>query len=120
MSRFKGLFRDIIISMAIGAGISLVLVSISWVICLFLYRGEINSTLFFIKNALYYVGIFTLFLSAAFFMQRNATRPLEYEDEWKEHFKVLNLGLVILFIAIAITTTGMLLHFIIERRGGLI
>lgn len=115
MSKIRSFIKDALKAMGIGFILSLIILSISWVICFIMYGG--NTFLVFngVKNSLYYIGIITLFLSAAFFIQRDATRPLNYEDEWKKHFKVLNLGFVILFIGIAINVAGMIVQNIIEK-----
>ncbi|MCX7904935.1 MAG: hypothetical protein N2486_10560 [Caloramator sp.] len=115
MSKIRLFIKDALKAMGIGLVLSLIILSISWAICFIMYRG--NTFLVFngVKNSLYYIGILILFLSAAFFVQRDATRPLNYEDEWKKHFKVLNLGLVILFIGIAINIVGMVIQNLIEK-----
>ncbi|MDO6353697.1 hypothetical protein Q3V94_01175 [Caloramator sp. CAR-1] len=115
MKKIRLFINDALKAMGIGFAISLIILSISWAICFIVYKG--NTFLVFngVKNSLYYIGILILFLSAAFFIQRDATRPLNYEDEWKKHFKVLNLGFVILFIGIAINVAGMVIQNIIEK-----
>lgn len=69
----------------------------------------------FIKSSLYYIGSFGLFISAGFFIQKNGTRPLSYNDKWREHFSKLNLGLVIMFISLFMCFNGMVIQYFLEK-----
>lgn len=68
-----------------------------------------------IKRGLYYIGMFGLFISAGFFMQRDGTRPLAYNYEWKKYFKKFNLGFVIMFVSLFVCSIGMVLQNYLER-----
>lgn len=67
-----------------------------------------------VKNAAYYVSALGLMLSAAFFITRDGTRPLIYNDEWRKHFVVLNLALVIMFISFTIGISAMIFQGLVH------
>jgi hypothetical protein len=71
-----------------------------------------------IKKGLYYTGMLGLLLSAGFFMQRDATRPLAYNIEWKKYFEKLNLGFVIMFVSLFTCSIGMLIQNYLEKVTG--
>lgn len=67
-----------------------------------------------IKNGLYYTGSFGLLLSAAFFVQKNGNRPLDFQYEWRQHFKRFSLGFVVLFVSLFTCLWGVLIQLVYE------
>ena len=108
----KDVFKCAKVALFIAIGIS-----IFFTIIYYIFYNNGNLSLFnFIKNNLYYIGCFGFLISAAFFIQRNATRPLKYQDSWNKMFSKLNLGLVIMFISFFICLYGMIIQFSIESK----
>lgn len=110
----KTLFYDIIKCAKLAFLISLI-ISVFFGIIFFI--STTHSTvpmLNFIKNGLYYIGCFGFLISGGFFIQRNANRPLNYNEKWRQLFSRLNLGLVIMFISLFICFYGMLIQVFIE------
>lgn len=110
---------DILKCFAVALGIFLIILSISWAICFIMYRGDTLALLNAVKRGSYFIGIMGLFLSSGFFLQRNATRPLVYSEQWKSYFRFLNLGFVIMFVGFFLCSIGMIVQNFAEKMGGL-
>lgn len=119
MKQIAYFLLDIIKCYILSALISLVILIISWAIGLLFYRGDLLVLLNSVKKASYVIGIIGLFLSSGFFIQRNATRPLVYHEEWREWFKFLNLGFVIMFVSLFVCSFGMIAQNFFEKLGGI-
>ena len=83
----------------------------------YLFNSRNSISLFnVIKNIFYYIGCFGLLISSAFFIQKNAVRPLNNHDAWSKMFRKLNLGLVIMFISLFICLYGMMIQILLEIK----
>ncbi|MCR1898445.1 hypothetical protein NSA47_05500 [Irregularibacter muris] len=105
----KDIFKCAKLALFISSGIAVFFTLIYFIF----YQGKDISLFGFIKNALYYIGCFGFLISAGFFIQKNATRPLTYQDAWNKMFSVLNLGLVIMFVSLFICFYGMIVQICI-------
>lgn len=79
------------------------------------YRGGSIPVLQFLKDRLYNAGCLGFLISAGFFMQRDATRPLDYHKQWKRMFRRFNLGIVIMTVSFFVCFYGMIIQLFIER-----
>lgn len=114
MKWMKNIFFDIIKCIVIGSAIAIATGIITGIIAAISSRGDFSIILNWIKRATYIVGGLAMFLAAGAFAHRDGTRPFIYNDEWKAHFKILNIGFVILFIAFSIVSWGMMVQNYIE------
>jgi hypothetical protein len=106
----RDLFKCAKIAFYIAVGVA---IFATIIFCIFYDKHHMN--LFgYIKNCLYYTGCFGFLVSVGFFVQKNATRPLVYQNEWRKIFYRLNLGFVIMFIGLMICMVGMLIQLITE------
>lgn len=119
MKQMVNFLFDILKCLILALIISLVILSISGAIYFLLYKGDLMGILNSVKRANYTIGIVGLFLSSGFFVQRNATRPLVYHEEWRNHFKFFNLGFVIMFISLFVCSFGMVAQNFYEKMGGM-
>jgi membrane protease YdiL (CAAX protease family) len=94
--------------------ISIIIVAFTAAVFLIIHKGFTLLLLSSIKNCLYYAGCFALFISIAFFLQKNTLRPLDHEKEWKNIFHELSLSFVVMFTGLFICCNGMILQFIYE------
>lgn len=112
----SGFTKDILkcakISLFIAVGIFLIFGLIYFTF----YNNGTTSLSFFLKDSLYYIGCFGFLISIGFFMQKNATRPLKYQDQWNKMFSKLNLGFSIMFISFFICLYGMAIQLIVELK----
>jgi hypothetical protein len=106
----KDIFKCTKIALFISVGISIFFTSIYYIF----YNSGSSSLLYFIKNNLYYIGCFGFLISSGFFIQKNATRPLKYQDSWNRMFNKLNLGMVIMFVSLFICLYGMIIQLSLE------
>lgn len=114
MSRIKNTLIDVIKCMGIGSAIALGVGIIAGLIAIISSWGNVSITLNWIKRVIYIVGGLGMFLSAGSFAQRDGTRPFIYNDQWKNHFKILNIGFVILFISFSVVVWGIMVHNLID------
>jgi hypothetical protein len=114
MGKILGIIKDLVKCAVISIPFSAAFAIISGVISFIVYRGNVEAVLDVIKRTLYYTGMLGLGLSVGFFIQRDATRPLLYNDEWKKRFSVLNLGFVIMLVSLFICIAGMVVQNYIE------
>lgn len=110
----SGILKDIFKCTKLAFFISLGIAIFFTLIYFIFYSSNDISLLNFIKNNLYYVGSFGLLISSGFFVQKNATRPLKYQDSWNKMFSKLNLGLVIMFVSLFICFYGMIIQLSLE------
>ncbi len=108
----SGLIHDLIKCIKIAFFIALAAAVLFSIIYFIFYNN--GNVFVFIKNSLYYIGCFGLLISAAFFIRRDATRPLKHEDDWKKLFYKFNLGFVIMWISLFVCIFGMLIQLISE------
>lgn len=110
----SGIFKDILkctkIALLISIAISIFFTAIYYIF----YNSGSSSLLYFIKNNLYYIGCFGFLISSGFFIQKNATRPLKYQDSWNRMFSKLNLGMVVMFVSLFICLYGMIIQLSLE------
>jgi len=101
------------------AKVALVALAIVWIIFgmvyYLFYCGSSVPVLMFIKDRLYNVGCFGFLVSVGFFMQRDATRPLDNRKQWENMFKKFNLGIVIMTVSVFICFYGMIIQLFLER-----
>jgi hypothetical protein len=109
-----GILKDILkcakVALFIAMGISIFFTFIYYIF----YNNNHSSLLNFIKNNLYYIGSFGFLICSGFFIQKNAIRPLKYQDAWNKMFNKLNLGLVVMFISLFICLYGMVIQLTLE------
>lgn len=108
----KDIFKCTKIALFISLGIAIFFTLIYYIF----YSNNDISLLNFIKNNLYYVGCFGFLISSGFFIQKNATRPLTYQDSWNKMFSKLNLGFVVMFVSLFICFYGMIIQLSLETR----
>lgn len=106
----KDILKCTKIALFISVGISILFTSIYYIF----YNNGSSSLLYFIKNNLYYIGCFGLLISSGFFIQKNATRPLKYQDSWNKMFSKLNLGMVVMFVSLFICLCGIVIQLSLE------
>lgn len=114
MNRVKNTFLDVIKCIGIGSLIAIGIGLITGLISIAVTWGNLNITIEWIKRILYIVGGLSMFLSAGAFAQRDGTRPFIYNDQWKAHFKILNIGFVILVISFSVLAWGIMFHNFID------
>jgi hypothetical protein len=114
MNWIKNTFSDVLKCIGIGSLIAIGIGIITGVIAIIASGANLNLTLEWIKRVVYIVGGLGLFLSAGTFAQRDGTRPLIYNEQWKTHFKNLNIGFVFLAISFSIVVWGIMVQNIIE------
>lgn len=113
MNKLIYCFKDIIKSIFVGIVVSLVLILISALVSTLINGVDIKNILNTVRRTLFIVGALGLILFSGFVLKRNARRPLVYEKQWKEEFKVIKFQNVIMFIAIVILCFGIILDRII-------
>jgi len=113
MSKIMSYFKDIIKSLMVGIIVSLVLIIISGLCSILVNGNNIKNTLDIMKNTLFIIGAFGLLLFSGFILKRDSRRPLIYEKQWKEKFKIIQFQNVLMFIAIMILCFGIILDRII-------
>lgn len=106
--------KDIVKCSKIALFISLGITFLFGIIYYLFFSKSLLILFTFIKNSLYYIGCFGFLISCGFFIKRDANRPLDYEDEWREKFKKLSLSFVILFISFFICLYGMVIQVFLE------
>lgn len=114
MSWIKNTFFDVLKCIVIGSIIAVGIGIITGLIAIVSSWGNLSTTLDWIKRVIYIVGGLGLFLSAGTFAQRDGTRPLVYNEQWKKYFKTMNIGVVFLFISFSVVTWGMMVHNFID------
>lgn len=114
MRKLGYIMADIVKCLLIGIITSLAIAFIVGLFGFIIHKGNSNQIFELIKRFLYYIGMLGLLLSCGFFVQRDATRPLIYNDEWKKYFKQLHLGFVIMFINLSLCLIGMIIQILIE------
>lgn len=102
-------FKDIIKSILVGMIVSLVLIIISGLGSILVNGIDIKGTLDIMKSTLFIIGAFGLLIFSGFILKRDSRRPLIYEKQWKEKFKVIKFQNVLMFIAIMILCFGIIL-----------
>lgn len=113
--RFK-IARDILKCAKIALFISIGAFILFGLIYIMFYTHRNINFLNFMKNNLYYIGCFGFLICSGFFIQKNANRSLEYQDEWNKMFHKLNLGLVVMFISFFICLYGMIIQLSLELK----
>lgn len=113
MSKLIYCFKDIIKSILAGMIVSLVLIIISGLGSILINGMDMKILLNTIKRILFIAGALGLILFSGFVLKRDARRPLVYEKQWKEEFKVIKFQNVIMFISIVILCFGIVLDRII-------
>lgn len=114
MNRVKYLFVDLFKCIGIGFIISLAIAVITGLIAILFSWGNILLSLEWVKRVIYFIGGLGLFLSAGAFLQRDATRPFVYNEEWKAHFKIFNIGFVMMLISFSVLVFGMMVHNLLD------
>lgn len=114
MNKLKYFFIDLIKCLKYAILIFATLSAIIFIFFLIKHKSISLWLLSDIKKYLYYIGCLMLFVSAAFFVQKNSLRPLTYQNEWKKTFKVLSLPFVIMFTGLFTCTIGMIFQLIFE------
>lgn len=110
------LIKDILKCIIIGVIISLGLSLLASLVLIILYGNKTVSILEGIKSVNYFFGAMGMLLSGGFFMKRDGTRPFIYKEEWKGHFKKMNIGFVIMFIGMAVIAFGVVIQCYIEMK----
>lgn len=110
----KNTLGDILKCIGIGSAIAIGAGIITGLIAAIASRGNMSIILDWIKRVMYIVGGLGMFLAGGAFAQRDGTRPFIYNDQWKAHFKILNIGFVILFISFSVVVWGMMVHNFID------
>ncbi|MDF2672105.1 MAG: hypothetical protein K0R09_370 [Clostridiales bacterium] len=114
MNWVKNTFFDVFKCIAIGTLIAIGIGMITGLIGIAITWGNLSTTIEWIKRVLYVIGGLSLFLSAGAFAQRDGTRPFIYNEQWKSHFKILNIGFVILIISFSVLIWGIMVHNFID------
>lgn len=114
MNWVKNTFSDVLKCICIGSLIAIGIGIVTGLIAIISSWGNVNITLDWVKRVIYIIGGLGLFLSAGAFAQRDGTRPFIYNEQWKTHFKTLNIGFVILVISFSVVVWGMMIHNFID------
>lgn len=114
MNWIKKAFFDILKCIGIGSIIAIAFGIVTGLIAIIASGGDTTLTLDWIKRVVYIIGGLGLLLSGGAFAQRDGTRPLVYEEQWKTHFKALNIGFVFLIISLSVVVWGMMVHNLID------
>ncbi len=109
MDKILTFIKDLIKSMILGIIISLVLIVISTLGAILVKRGNIKVTLEVVRSTLFIIGGFGLIVYAGFLLKRDARRPLENNEQWKEKFQVITFANVLLIINSLILISGIVI-----------
>jgi len=113
MLKIKLFTLDIIKSILIGIFSGSLLGIIFILIGLICHKGILLDSLYVGRAALLITGSLGLLFSSMFFLKRNGLAKLKNEKSWKNHFKVLNHGFVLLIIFSGIIMIGCILDSVI-------
>jgi len=108
--------KDILKCAKVALLVAAIVLIIFSVIYYLFYSGGSIPILPFLKDRLYNIGCFGFLISAGFFVQRDATRPLDYHKQWKKIFHRFNLGIVIMTVSFFTCLYGMLIQLFLERN----
>jgi hypothetical protein len=111
-----GILKDIFKCGKVAFFITMGISTFFTVVYYIFYNNSHPSLLDFIKNNLYYIGCFGFLICSGFFIQKNAVRPLKYQDSWNKMFSKLNLGLVVMFVSLFICMYGMVIQIALESN----
>lgn len=106
MNKTIDYFKDIIKSLMIGIMVAFIIMVLAALISVIEKNNNIKEVLEIVKNTLFIIGAFGLLMCSGFILKREARRPLSYEDQWKEKFRVIKFQNVLMVITITILCFG--------------
>jgi hypothetical protein len=109
MEKILIFIKDVIKSIILGIIISLILILISALGAILVKRGNIKVTLEIVRSTLFIVGSLGLLIYAGFMLKRDARRPLENSQQWKEKFQIITFANVLLIINSLILISGVVI-----------
>lgn len=112
MVKISILIKDVSKSIVLGLIISFILVVISALGAILAKHGGAKATLEVVRSALLMVGSLGLIVYAGFMLKRDARRPLENQDQWKEWFHTISFVNVFLISNIVVLISGIAVDYI--------
>lgn len=109
MDKILSFIKDVIKSIMLGIIISLVLILISTLGAILVKQGNLKITLEIVRSTLFIVGGLGLIVNSGFILKRDARRPLENNEQWKERFQAITFVNVLLIINSMILISGIVI-----------
>jgi len=109
----KAIARDILVSMMVGVGISLVIIILSSLIAGIVSGFELSVMLNAIRSCLLIAGALFLFVVAGLILGQKSNRKIGESEKWKATIHILNPVVVLGIVAVIVLGIATVVDYIV-------